>query len=456
MKIKPNPIEIPKEDPFKNDAINQKINVETFYKLIILTRDNLVYSIMGKWGSGKTIFLKMLSQLLLNNGYKVININAWENDFYDDPLPVLISEISENITTKKKLKEKIKNTGISLLKSSIPQFIKAITAGFIDINKPFEDLISTISGQIAKEFIDNYFKSKKSVNALKSIIYGDIALEEIKKDKNIFIIVDELDRCRPNFAIRFLELLKHIFNIKGVTFILAIDESQICESIKSVYGNKFDADGYLKRFFDVRYKLPNPDFNNFCKSLFKNIEIDDIFIDREKDPRNIYDKSLLINTIDFFSKIYKLSLRDVEQIIIRLGFIISTTTNDELIFPTVLSFYIVIRNHDYNFYKKIINNEISLELLIEYICKHLNAGELLFSSDNSIGLIFLSHITPIIDNDYKSIDSLIQKEGDGKLGHTYRKIKSDAQTYRSGRYFNNVTPYLYKKIDIIGEFDFKW
>ncbi|EPE9323938.1 KAP family P-loop NTPase fold protein, partial [Enterobacter asburiae] len=84
----------------------------------------------------------------------------------------------------------------------------------------------------------------------------------IEKDLPIFIIIDELDRCRPSFAINLLEIVKHIFNIPGVVFVIATDTEQLQHSIKVVYGNDFSASHYLSRFFDRRFLLPSPNLNN--------------------------------------------------------------------------------------------------------------------------------------------------------------------------------------------------
>ena len=72
----------------------------------------------------------------------------------------------------------------------------------------------------------------------------------------MFVFIDELDRCRPSFAIELLEGVKHLFGIQGVCFVVSTNMAQLSESIKAVYGSGFDGYGYLKRFFDVEYSLP--------------------------------------------------------------------------------------------------------------------------------------------------------------------------------------------------------
>ena len=78
-----------------------------------------------------------------------------------------------------------------------------------------------------------------------------LLLKEIGKEKELplFILIDELDRCRPNYAIELLENIKHIFDIPGIVFIVATDSKQLSHSINAVYGSKFASEKYLKRFF---------------------------------------------------------------------------------------------------------------------------------------------------------------------------------------------------------------
>ena len=79
------------------------------------------------------------------------------------------------------------------------------------------------------------------------------------REKTVIIFVDELDRCRPSYAIELLERIKHLFNIGGLVFVLALDREQLGHSIKAVYGNGIDSDGYLRRFVDFEYQLKNPE-----------------------------------------------------------------------------------------------------------------------------------------------------------------------------------------------------
>ena len=70
-------------------------------------------------------------------------------------------------------------------------------------------------------------------------------------------IIDELDRCRPTFAIELLERVKHIFDVPNIVFVFGINRAELVKSLESIYG-EIDAGTYLRRFFDMEFVLPEP------------------------------------------------------------------------------------------------------------------------------------------------------------------------------------------------------
>ena len=86
----------------------------------------------------------------------------------------------------------------------------------------------------------------------------------------------KLDRCRPDYAIRFLETIKHVFEVDHVTFLLAVDKQQLTHSIKGVYGHQFDAEKYLERFADVRLSLPDSPRIDFIKGVLEYMGFNEI------------------------------------------------------------------------------------------------------------------------------------------------------------------------------------
>jgi len=77
-------------------------------------------------------------------------------------------------------------------------------------------------------------------------------------DKPLVFIIDELDRCRPDFAIRLIERIKHFFDIKNIVFVLVMDKAQFSKVVCHNYGyDDNSSEEYLEKFIDFSIKL-NP------------------------------------------------------------------------------------------------------------------------------------------------------------------------------------------------------
>lgn len=85
-------------------------------------------------------------------------------------------------------------------------------------------------------------------------------------------MIDELDRCRPSYAVELLEIAKHIFAADRIVFVLAINRDQLAHAVKALYGIEFDAEAYLRRFFDLDFHLPVPELDDFITKLFAQVD----------------------------------------------------------------------------------------------------------------------------------------------------------------------------------------
>ncbi len=266
-------------DVFKFDKLDRKESIENLSSLIISTNNAFTLSINANWGAGKTTFIKLWKAYLKQqHGINSIYFSAWEDDFSKEPLISILGEINQYISENfyadpevEKKFEKVKNIGGKILKRGIPAFLKGMTSGLVDLDKGFEEAIGTIAESTAKELIDNYSKDKLVTEEFKNTIKD--LLSYIDKDKPFVVFIDELDRCRPTYAIELLERIKHIFGIDGLIFVLAIDKTQLGESIKSQYGN-IDTDNYLKRFIDMEFSLKNLKIDQFCQTIENRINPD--------------------------------------------------------------------------------------------------------------------------------------------------------------------------------------
>ena len=279
MKIKHHDIAIDTERPFANCKLGREKYASILTSLVGSYADGFVLAINNEWGTGKTTFVKMWQQQLNNNGFKTLYFNAWENDLENGALTALMSEFStlQNSSTKILFKKVIAQ-GAILTKSAIPILLKAAFSKYLDkdVLKELFNGIAEGANDLLQSQIKEYTSKKKGLKDFK------FSLEEFVKkcslDKPIVFIIDELDRCRPDYAVDVLEKVKHFFNVPGIVFVLSIDKVQLGNAIRGVYGSdRMNADEYLRRFIDLEYTIPELDIKLFCSYLFEYFNFKQFF-----------------------------------------------------------------------------------------------------------------------------------------------------------------------------------
>ena len=232
------------------------------------TQRNYVLNLNAEWGAGKTWFIKRW-YMELKAHYPTVYIDAWQQDFSDDPLLTVISSIIDQLKMiagkENPIPEGMRQRLLGLFKVGGKLALKAA------IKKAgLEENDFSLDGDDANQLVDALCSNQKeryeSIQYLKQEIRqwveGAVGLSEGELNYPAFILIDELDRCRPSYAVEMLETIKHIFDIPKVVFILATDTEQLQHAIKVIYGGGFDAQTYLGRFFKRRFYL------NKCPSHF--------------------------------------------------------------------------------------------------------------------------------------------------------------------------------------------
>ena len=164
-----------------------------------------------------------------------------------------------------------------------------ILANFIEkkTGVNLEEIVSTedLSNLIGDK-IDDYKNAKDSIKKFKSEL-ENISQETVNvTGKPIIIFVDELDRCRPAFAIKLLERIKHLFSVKNIIFVLGIDKCALSNSIKVIYGESTNINGYLSRFIDMEYKLKETSIEQYVQHMLNKFKFNELFLDRNKFRKN--------------------------------------------------------------------------------------------------------------------------------------------------------------------------
>lgn len=340
------PIEIDADNPFKNDALKREDNITVLTHFITSFEQSIVLCIDGGWGQGKTTFIKMWQQYLNNQHIPTIYFNAWENDYTDDALIALIGEISLSIE-KLKVQDKTKaekiiapiykyaaNFAKAVAPSAANLSIKAISGGLTNADE-LSKTLSALGESLVKEQIKKYEESRKTLSKFKEELSklaqcytgGD-------KQKPLVIFIDELDRCRPDFAIEVLEKAKHLFNVDNIIFVLATDKTQLSHSIRAVYGQGLDVNGYLRRFIDFDYLLPLSN-RKYITHLINKFSLGKYF--QTKDT-NVPASEFLVDIVHK----YTLSLREQEALCNIFNVVIRTKINIRLKNWTLIIFIFLI------------------------------------------------------------------------------------------------------------------
>lgn len=226
-------------------------------------------AIDGDWGSGKTWILDALESQLPNDEYLIFHYNAWENDFYEEPLVALLSVMLESLRQIKKVTEvggRANVVSSSIL--TLSKIVGVITEKKLGVNlsDTLDAMKNTNAAWHDAALTDDDFNTLLPLsNALKQVRK---VLSELNSDFKILLVVDELDRCLPEYAIKVLERLHHVCNKMPVFQIIAIDKSNLADSICNVFGKNFSnlspqhnimqfVDSYLQKFIDISIPLSN-------------------------------------------------------------------------------------------------------------------------------------------------------------------------------------------------------
>ena len=282
IRIRPADIEVPPDDPFQNDLLDRKPYIEALTGLLGAVQGPCVLALDSEWGGGKTTFLKLWAAHLRNQGFQVAEFNAWETDFSGDPFVALSSRLHDKFATCQpdsgaKTVQRFTRSAKRIALRAAPIAVRLLSQGLLDSGSLEQTVVDEISSY-TKDRLQEFEEVEQSfIDFKESLQEGAFRLSKQHENRPLFVMIDELDRCRPSYAIELLEFAKHLFSVDKIIFVLAINQAQLLKSIEGVYGVGFDAKGYLRRFFDIDYPLPSPKRENFVLQTLRDIGFSEQF-----------------------------------------------------------------------------------------------------------------------------------------------------------------------------------
>jgi hypothetical protein len=260
----------------------------------------------------------------------------------------------------------VKKVASTFAKRGLVAGVKVGTMGVLDLDKVQEDVLSNESGKAAEDLIESFKKEKRSLEKFRESLEEAVqAIGESGPQHSLVFFIDELDRCRPSFAIELLERVKHLFDVKNIVFVLSIDKKQLEAITAAVYGERIDATEYLRRFIDLDFSLPLPHTKVYTKELIKRFDLEIFFDARGKHSSLAYDYDYFVEAFTLLAASFDLSLRVRERCLTRLAVVLMQTPDDHYLDPIVLSLLIVLRLKRHDLYEGLISGETAPQDLIE-------------------------------------------------------------------------------------------
>ena len=386
------------------DEFDRKSIAEKVIKLLDAEMDFCPMAIDGGWGTGKTEFCHKLINLIKEQDARrqkaaqediaarpatdgeqaaaqaaalpperaVIYLDAFASETVDDPLLCILAAIRDEFPDGE-TRKKISRNAVPVLKTLCKVAGKAAFAHVFkqdlgDVSEALADAasdgVNSLIDQTVDKLLDQYADAQENLDALKNVIAMAAA------QRPILFFIDELDRCRPDFALSILELVKHVFDIPGIKFIFVANLEQLKAAIRKRYGQDVDADVYLEKFIKMEIGLSSR--INARKYLHNSILLFERY-SKKYGLVQIEQQYFIRELIRALIIKHNISLRSVQKIIRLIEVYRSLTETDcfvEKCYPgysliVVMSVFISVV--DNNISQNIMNNIVEIDIISKFM-----------------------------------------------------------------------------------------
>jgi hypothetical protein len=324
-----------------HDEFNRKPIAENIIRLLTSPIDLSPMVIDGGWGTGKTEFCQKLIRLMgqQHPDYQPIYIDAFRSDHSGEPLLALLAEIIKACTPEdtdgkpserkrltreisKLAKFGIKTGANALFRYFLKQSMDDLAEEFRQITDEQEaknaaEAVTEVAAKITDYTIDATVEAllKEQIEAEKNLETLKACLTELAEDKPIILFIDELDRCRPDYAVDMLEVIKHVFDIENVKVVLVTNTKQLRAAINHRYGAEVDAQKYLDKFLKYSFALPGKIVAPFeMVQALVSVEYFKQLI-RDGNLKGLIGQEITIKLISDLIERNDLSLRETERLV---------------------------------------------------------------------------------------------------------------------------------------------
>ena len=362
LKLKLPEPDVSAEQPWTDDMLDR---AQIAAKLTNLIRDQsaqFAISIHGYWGTGKTFMLKRWQKDLENQDFKAIYFNAWEDDFCDDPLLAIIGQLSYHFKegTLRTIADRVRGAALPLVWRNALGILNKTTGLTLDTDQAEQ-----------RNLIDEYLYQRATKDDLRKNLAEMSAEVAIETGHPLVFIIDELDRCRPTFAIELLERVKHIFDVSNMVFVFGINRDELCSSLKSIYG-AIDTDVYLRRFFDMEFTLPEVDSEVFGRHLMQRFGLGEFFGELSKNASNSVHSEEFGVLAYYFPALWGrlgLSLRDIDYCVRLIALVGRNLELRNFMHPWLLGLLISLKLKNLAMYRQFIQGKCRAAEVMDYIDK---------------------------------------------------------------------------------------
>ena len=298
----------------QQDILQRKKTGDALSDLLNRIDDPLVVALDGRWGTGKTYFLKRW--VGEHQNATTIYFDAFAHDYISDPLPALVSVLADRtpVDDKDKL-NKLKKAAFQLTRFGLRAGLAAATYGATEVmSGPGDAVAKTLSSEADSAFQKYWAREKDRRDAMEDFkeAIKAIARPADVGHNGVVFVIDELDRCRPDYALEVLEVIKHLFTVPHLHFVLGVNLTALEDMVRSKYGPTIEAHRYLGKFIQVKLELPD-EFDDDSNRKTTMLAYLDHLVRQMEIPDRISDP--MRKQIEIVGRANHFSLRDIGSIV---------------------------------------------------------------------------------------------------------------------------------------------